>query len=380
MKLIYELESKMNQNRSLIFSDVKENELNSIAIFLNTLKTVENKKFNITFENCKDYEKLQNLIKSGSILPYHNSEKVFVPQKKNKEINWKDFGERVVLKDKNGNEDIMFKIPKIRCEDLFPDGELGYGTYPAFQIRDKNGKLIEEKDYIYISCYMASKVDEYANILLTTTSAKIRCNDENSDNSLITNVSFDKARELSESKGEGYHLMTIWEWALCAFLSYKACPNSYNIKEKIHSHNGKYNGIFDLFGININWHWIDGFKQEKDDCWYINESNNYKIKEKNWRNLGKRPNWFQDCEYFSGLKTKDFLNSKNKNILLFVRALLINYPIEDLAGDVWYNTGERMPIRGGYWYDGACAGLAALALDDGRSYSDTNIGFRFAFL
>ena len=40
MKLIYELESKMKQNRSLIFSDVKENELKSIAVFLNTLKNI----------------------------------------------------------------------------------------------------------------------------------------------------------------------------------------------------------------------------------------------------------------------------------------------------------------------------------------------------
>lgn len=51
-------------------------------------------------------------------------------------------------------------------------------------------------------------------------------------------------------------------------------------------------------------------------------------------------------------------------------------------GDYFYfNNGakERFPIRGGYWYSGAAAGVFYLYLDIPRSYSDTAVGFRSAF-
>ena len=38
-----------------------------------------------------------------------------------------------------------------------------------------------------------------------------------------------------------------------------------------------------------------------------------------------------------------------------------------------------MPIRGGNWGNGADAGLAALNLNNPRSNSNANIGFRVAF-
>ena len=50
-------------------------------------------------------------------------------------------------------------------------------------------------------------------------------------------------------------------------------------------------------------------------------------------------------------------------------------------GDYFYfNNGakERFPIRGGYWIDGAYAGVFYLHLGGPRSYSGTNIGFRSA--
>jgi len=44
------------------------------------------------------------------------------------------------------------------------------------------------------------------------------------------------------------------------------------------------------------------------------------------------------------------------------------------------NYGERLPFRGGPWSYGATAGLAALALNNRRSYSYYNVGFRPAFI
>ncbi len=44
------------------------------------------------------------------------------------------------------------------------------------------------------------------------------------------------------------------------------------------------------------------------------------------------------------------------------------------------NAGERLPIRGGYWYGGSNAGVFSLHLHIDRLYVNTNIGFRPAFV
>ena len=41
--------------------------------------------------------------------------------------------------------------------------------------------------------------------------------------------------------------------------------------------------------------------------------------------------------------------------------------------------GERLPVAGGGWYDGADAGVFGLNLHDARSYSYGDVGFRSAF-
>lgn len=60
------------------------------------------------------------------------------------------------------------------------------------------------------------------------------------------------------------------------------------------------------------------------------------------------------------------------------------YPIASsgLGGDgFWVDvTGERLPFRGGGWYDGALGGVFAVNLYNPRSYSDTSIGCRPAFV
>nr|DAE92067.1 MAG TPA: Sulfatase-modifying factor enzyme 1 [Myoviridae sp. ct5xZ3] len=66
------------------------------------------------------------------------------------------------------------------------------------------------------------------------------------------------------------------------------------------------------------------------------------------------------------------------------KALLI-YPDEpngDYAGDGHWmnNSGERLPICGGYWADGAGAGVFGVVLGDPRTDSGGNIGFRSAYV
>jgi len=58
-------------------------------------------------------------------------------------------------------------------------------------------------------------------------------------------------------------------------------------------------------------------------------------------------------------------------------------PIDaDHGGDYLYtrNYGERLPVRGGDWTDGATAGVCALNLNNTRAYSIRNYGFRPAFI
>ncbi len=44
------------------------------------------------------------------------------------------------------------------------------------------------------------------------------------------------------------------------------------------------------------------------------------------------------------------------------------------------NYGERLPFRGGRWGFGSRAGVFALCLFYARSYSDSGVGFRAAFI
>ena len=61
------------------------------------------------------------------------------------------------------------------------------------------------------------------------------------------------------------------------------------------------------------------------------------------------------------------------------------YPKEpngDYGGDdVWaINKGERIPIRGGSWYDTSNAGVFKLSLSNVRSVAYGNVGRRSAFV
>ncbi|WP_422448179.1 SUMF1/EgtB/PvdO family nonheme iron enzyme [Thermoanaerobacterium sp. DL9XJH110] len=65
-----------------------------------------------------------------------------------------------------------------------------------------------------------------------------------------------------------------------------------------------------------------------------------------------------------------------------LKYLAIQPPGTGLGGDsLWVrNYGERLPLRGGFWIDGAGAGVFALDLGRARSLSASNVGFRAAFI
>ena len=78
------------------------------------------------------------------------------------------------------------------------------------------------------------------------------------------------------------------------------------------------------------------------------------------------------------------LNSSVSAAPEIAKALLL-YPDEpggDYGSDYhWVNTvGERLPFCGGRWAYGASAGVFSVYLHSPRSYSDSTVGFRSAFV
>lgn len=75
-------------------------------------------------------------------------------------------------------------------------------------------------------------------------------------------------------------------------------------------------------------------------------------------------------------------NSVSAAALDRLRALGLMQPGAPIEQDGFYisTSGERLPFRGGCWYIGSRAGVFALYLGDARSNTDTDVGFRPAFV
>lgn len=75
-------------------------------------------------------------------------------------------------------------------------------------------------------------------------------------------------------------------------------------------------------------------------------------------------------------------NSVSTAALQRLRQLGLMQPGAPIEADIFYVdvSGERLPIRGGYWVDGSRAGVFALALYAARSLADPYFGFRPAFV
>lgn len=281
------------------------------------------------------------------------------------------------------NGDKMWRIYKFDCRDLFPDGEIGEGTYPAFIC---NGV---EKDYIDIACYPASKGKN---------NKPVSIEKEIDSDDFWTEINLDEARNVvnkkNNNKYKGYHLMTFWEWALVSYLyeiKYKNQTDNINC-----SHNKEENGIRYMFSKNkrCNWTIVDGIKSigykpsEDYECKEYNLFINY-IKDNNY-NLCvkyKENNWFtyilkkyDEKDKFSKLLSVDrnvFCNN-NKQIKLLKAGLIIHPNKYKFDGHEFILNGERMLNRGGHWLNSAYAGLGAFILYIARSDVNADLGFRFA--
>lgn len=241
-------------------------------------------------------------------------------------------------------------------------------------------------------------------------------------------VNFDKAVQLCESKGHGWHLLTNDEWAALARQSWEndTMPTGNTASGKSHSHpeqtgttyDGGYGktltgsgpvawnhdrtaeGVSDMCG-NI-WEHVGGIRFLNGQVQVIPDNGaaagaDQSADSKEWQaiytadgdpvyfnprggEIFVEPTEAEDKDYdgvrFTDLEAKG-LDVPDKLIELGL------YPPAGYESDEYFwidNNAERCVSRGGYWSDGADAGVFSLSGGSSRSYSSTYFGFRSALV
>ena len=324
-------------------------------------------------------------------------------------------GRQTVLYDDLGNPSIMNIIPIFRYEDLGYNADMGSGAVSCFDVGTGTNK-----SEIFIGAFQSSLVGSRAVSLPRTDPT--------------TSINFDTAKTYCANKGTGWHLMTMHEWAAislwCMANGFEPRGNTNNGRAhdryvergrrmdgglpgdtageaRVHCgsgpdawrHNNSPWGISDLVG-NV-WEWLDGFKLQ--DGQIIASTFNTQAE----------ASWAAQAAYFDstlttggapklsdavvnrlgtigdntngGYSANEAFNVMTKAGTYVSNQLLKRLLVEPSTvlpkGRVYMrNFGERLPSRGGAWYDGGYAGLAALYCNNSRVYAHHGgIGFRLAF-
>ena len=323
-------------------------------------------------------------------------------------------GRQTVLYDDLGNPSVMNIIPIFRYEDLGYSADMGTGVVSCFDVGTGTNK-----SEIFIGAFQSSPVGSRAVSLPRADQA--------------TSVNFDTAKGYCANKGAGWHLMTMHEWAAISLwcmangfeprgnTNYGRAHDRYVERgrrmdgglpgdtagtARVHAgsgpdawrHNNSPWGISDLVG-NV-WEWLDGFKLQ--DGQIIASTFNTQAE----------ASWAAQTAYFdstlttggaprlsdavvnrlgaigdntnAGYSANEAFNVMAKAGTYVSNQLLKRLLIEPSTvlpkGRVYTrNFGERLPYRGGDWFLGSFAGLAALDCRNSRVSAGSSLGVRLAF-
>ena len=329
-------------------------------------------------------------------------------------------GKNTVLFDDLGMPSVMVPFPKLKMPDLIAGGS--ENIHPAFSVDGV------EKSVIYVS--------KYQNIVLNERGYSLPMRDPRAS------LNFDQAVTYCRNKGKGWSLTPYSLWSAIALWCRKngTMPRGNNNYGADHAyghekgvptyyesgkiarcatgsgpntwnHNWMPDGIADLNG-NV-WEWCAGMRLMNGEIQIIPYANcmaadaSMGASSTLWKAIAADGTLVEPgtagtlkYNYVSGhiqLTSGDITPEDTwrgdtyQNMTLdsaltvpeIAKALLI-YPDEpggDYGGDGHYmnNSGERLPLCGGYWNSTSGAGVFSVNLNRPRSDSNANFGFRSAY-
>ncbi|QLL88439.1 hypothetical protein GWG10_09490 [Aeromonas caviae] len=321
-------------------------------------------------------------------------------------------GSQTIIRDSAGNANAMFVLPRFSYADLGMTADMGTGDVTAFDFG--SGSI---KSEIFIGAYLASG------------SGSVSAPRQDPRASLDHTA----ARAACAAKGAGWHLMTAHEWAAialwCMANGYEPIGNTnwgrshaktWIVGDRADNrapgdgagtgrtqtgsmgaeatHNRTPIGIADLVGNVLEWQdglllqdgrfKLSAFNAQAEAAWaftdaYLDASSPTGGSPILSNAITNRLGAIGDNANAGNSATSDWRVMAKAGGYVSNQALrrLLIEPATILPQGRLYmrNFGERLPSRGGHWYDGADAGLAALALSYSRASARASIGFRPAF-